>query len=63
MIKTGQSVRLKNTTCIYTVRRLYVVDKGIKINDKPIDEEWAELRTKDGKSAFWKVQQLEPLKQ
>ena len=59
-MKLGQSIRLKNTTLTYTVHRLYI--SNADTDGDQWKEEWAELRTPDGKPAFWKVQQLEPLR-
>ena len=58
-ISIGDTVRLNNTILVYTVHRLYI--SNADTDGDQWKEEWAELRTPNGKPAFWKVQQLEPL--
>ena len=52
------AVRLKNTSLTYTVIRTYKTHA----DDPKWEEEWAELMTHDGQTAYWKVSQLEEVR-
>jgi hypothetical protein len=57
----GQRVRLKGTDRTYILIEIYEVYYGRGSDDQPFYEQWARLKTPDGKPATWKISQLELL--
>ncbi len=60
-LEVGDRVRLKNTERQYTITELYDHFMGLDSNDERTYEQWARLKTDDGKPANWKLRQLEKI--